>query len=261
MSLKFILGLFISMLIVTACDNTTDGTTEIDPTADLTMIEEAHATGTLVKVYADKMPEVGYNSFYVTLADSATGKSIEQATVLFKPMMDMGTMKHAAPIENPASMQAENGLFQGAVSYIMAGMWSMTIEFDDQAGHQGMITFMTDVAATQHVKKVTGSDSMMYFITLVQPMAPKVGMNDFEICVNYKQNMMSFPEVSDVTVEIEPTMPSMGHGSPNNENPVHSGGAHYKGRVNFTMSGDWQVAVTVKRGGAVLAQTAFDITL
>ncbi len=261
MFLKFILSLLPVVLLLAGCDNGNDSNDPFDPTADLTMINEAYASGTLIKVYADKQAEVGYNRYYVTLSDSLSGKSIDRALVVFKPMMDMGTMKHAAPVENPQGMQAEEGLFRGAVTYIMAGMWSMKVEFDDQNGRSGAVSFMSDVAATQHVKKVTGSDSLSYFITLVEPMAPKVGMNDFSICVNYKQNMMSFPEVTDVGVEIEPTMPSMGHGSPNNENPQHSGGAHYKGKVNFTMSGDWQVAVTLKRNGNILAQTAFDITL
>ncbi len=261
MYMKFIISLFAAAILLAGCDNTADSNDALDPIADLTMINEAYISGTLIKVYADKQAEVGYNRYYVTLSDSLSGKSIDRARVVFKPMMDMGTMKHAAPVENPQGMQSEEGLFRGAVTYIMAGMWSMSVEFDDENGRVGSCNFMADVAATQNVKKVTGSDSLSYFITLVEPMTPRVGMNDFSICVNYKQNMMSFPEVTDVEVEIEPTMPSMGHGSPNNENPQHSGGAHYKGKVNFTMSGDWQVAVTLKRNGNILAQTAFDITL
>ena len=74
--------------------------------------------------------------------------------------------------------------------------------------------------------------------------------------------MMDFPAVNDYTVEIEPTMPSMGHGSPNNVNPVFTSMGHYVGKVNFTMTGLWNVKLTLKKNGVTIDnKQSFDITL
>ncbi len=46
-------------------------------------------------------------------------------------------------------------------------------------------------------------------------------------------------------------MPSMGHGSPNNVNPVHRELGHYHGSVNFTMTGDWLVELDFVKGDSL----------
>jgi hypothetical protein len=53
--------------------------------------------------------------------------------------------------------------------------------------------------------------------------------------------MMSWPALEMLNIEIDPEMPTMGHGSPNNVNPIDMGEGHYLGKVNFTMSGFWRV--------------------
>ena len=74
--------------------------------------------------------------------------------------------------------------------------------------------------------------------------------------------MMSWPYEPYLNVEIDPQMPSMNHGSPNNVNPVHIENGHYLGVVNFTMTGWWQVNLLIKDGeGNILADDVFfDIT-
>ena len=84
-------------------------------------------------------------------------------------------------------------------------------------------------------------------------------MNPFEITVHVKESMMSFPPVKDLTVNMTPSMPSMGHGSPNNVDPVHLVDGHYKGEVNFTMTGDWRIDLILNQGSNKLAETQFDL--
>ncbi|MCK4749963.1 MAG: FixH family protein, partial [Bacteroidales bacterium] len=56
-------------------------------------------------------------------------------------------------------------------------------------------------------------------------------------------------------------MPSMDHGSPNNENPVHTENGHYVGKLNFTMTGWWRVHITLKKGDDVICDDKYmDIT-
>ncbi|MBK8881190.1 MAG: FixH family protein [Bacteroidales bacterium] len=92
---------------------------------------------------------------------------------------------------------------------------------------------------------------------MLQPVDPKVGMNDIELTLHRKATMMDWPSDDTYTIEITPEMPSMGHGSPNNVNPSSIGNGHYKGKVNFTMTGEWRVNVLVKKDGADVSQNLF----
>lgn len=69
--------------------------------------------------------------------------------------------------------------------------------------------------------------------------------------------MMEFPADSSLTVTLTPEMPSMDHGSPNNVDPVHVGKGHYKGKVNFTMTGLWQLNLDFMQGDAIADTTSF----
>ncbi len=101
-----------------------------------------------------------------------------------------------------------------------------------------------------------------YFISLIEPSTPKIGINDFEIAIYKKTSMMSWPADSSLSVTITPEMPSMGHGSPNNINPVHVGKGHYKGKVNYTMTGLWYVRLKIYKNGSVISSDQyFEMTL
>jgi len=104
-------------------------------------------------------------------------------------------------------------------------------------------------------------DSGKYFVSLIPPVKPIVGINDFEVVVYKKQSMMIFPADSTLSISFIPTMPTMSHSSPNNVDPVHTEKGHYKGKVNFTMTGFWRLSTTFRSGMAV-ADSAhyFDIT-
>ena len=73
-----------------------------------------------------------------------------------------------------------------------------------------------------------------------------------------KKSMADWPALDGLTLDIAPSMPTMGHGSPGNENPVASGDGHYTGLVNFTMAGPWQVIVTVSREGGTLGEVVLE---
>jgi len=259
-NIRFILlsTLFIAFL-ASCTKSTTEVEPEVDPTADLLKIGEGNFSSTTVEIFSDGEIEVGYQRLFVRLKQGGE-KVVTRARVEIFPLMDMETMKHSAPYENPEAIVSENGLFEGAVVFIMSGKWMVTFTLQNlENGDSGKVTLTLDVAASQRVKKVTGSDSATYFVTLVEPRAPRVGMNDFEITVHKKESMMAYPAVTDVETTITPTMPSMGHGSPNNEHPVHQGRGHYRGKVNFTMSGAWRVDLQIQRGGQPLCEVAFDI--
>jgi hypothetical protein len=258
----------ISTLLFNACSK--DETPAPDPTADLVKLTEGYAAGAATKViiYTESATiQTGYTRFYITLSDSITGGKIEEAHVTLMPMMDMGSMKHTAPSEPPPSEKPADGLFQGAAVFIMSSMggnWTVTFTVHNHANNkEGTLTVPVTVSdpALATVKSFTAAgDGQKYFIALIEPSKPKIGINNFEIGVYRKASMMSFPADSAMRFTIEPEMPTMGHGSPNNVNPVHKNLGHYQGNVNFTMTGLWRVHLDAFLGSAVADTTQyFDI--
>jgi YtkA-like len=181
--------------------------------------------------------------------------------------MDMGMMQHSAPSENPASEEAVNHLFPCSVVFIMAstgGTWTLQIKVHNHAvDKEGVITIPVTVIepVKSKIKSFTAlHDGGKYFVSLVEPSSPKVGINDFEIAIYKKTSMMNFPADSSLTVSFIPEMPTMGHSSPNNINPVHIGNGRYKGKVNFTMTGLWRLNVDFLSGTAIADTTqSFDV--
>ena len=210
----------------------------------------------------------GYNKVYFKIIDKSTNNAITSATIELYPEMDMMTMKHSAPFENPPLTANLDGYFEGAVVFIMPSSgdmgWTLktTVTMNDVTDE--VILAIPKVLSLEEPKKInviSGIDETKYFISVVEPINPQVGINNLELAVHYKASMMSFPAAEDLTIEIEPEMPSMDHGSPNNEHPVHVSNGHYVGKVNFTMSGWWRVNLVIKKDGAIVKNdTYIDIT-
>lgn len=170
----------------------------------------------------------------------------------------MMSMKHSCPVDQPAYNDAEKS-YTGAAAFIMAtqGAMGWTIEITttiNGTSYNNIIPI--EVKATPSSIKLIASvkdqNNVFHYITLVHPQKPeqKVGLNDLQVAIYKRENMMSFPPVDGMTVSFIPTMPSMGHDSPNNVNPVGIGNGHYKGKVNFSMTGDWRLTFTLIGNGS-----------
>ena len=228
---------------------------------------ETDQGGMLVNIYAKDSLKAQYTKIYVEVKDAETDKVISNAQVDIQPLMDMGTMVHSAPFENPQSEQATNGKFEGAVVFIMPGAMGWTLEvsvYDYALDREGTASIPVSVSQpvptrTHVITPLDNGNKLV--ISYLLPTNPKVGVNDFEITIHERINGMNFQPVEDYSVTITPDMPSMGHGSPNNVNPVHSGNGHYKGKVNFTMTGMWRIALDIYDGTTPKDTTSyFDIT-
>ena len=148
-----------------------------------------------------------------------------------------------------------------------AGDWYLNASVHDMDnGKEGTATFTPNVTAPEEARMfsfVSALDSSAsYFVSLVKPRSPKVGENDFQILINRRASMMDWPFEPYLTVEIEPEMPSMNHGSPNNVDPTHIGEGHYSGVTNFTMTGWWRINMIIKDSeGNILTEDSYlDIT-
>ncbi|OIP83677.1 MAG: hypothetical protein AUK44_04610 [Porphyromonadaceae bacterium CG2_30_38_12] len=257
--------------ILASCKNEPD-ITPINPLAGLTKLKEGYAFGASAKVeiWGKKNLFMGYNSITVVLLDSLNlTDTIKDAHIHFMPEMTMGTgmmaMKHACPVENPKE-EATNGVFPGAVAFIMPtssdGAWTLDVmvhnhKYDKEGTASFAITVDNPTPSVMCVFTATSADTSKLVLSMVEPLAPNVGMNDIEFTLHRKESMMSWPADSTYTFVITPEMPSMGHGSPNNVNPVHVGNGHYKGKVNFTMTGEWKVNVAVQKDGNTISNNTF----
>lgn len=245
--------------------------THPDPdTNDLILIGTAYtdAGSMLVNLYSADSLYVQYTKLYIEVRDSATNDLVDDAHVELSPTMNMGMMTHATPFENPASTDAVDGLFPCAVVFIMPGDmgWELDVHVHNHhSGVEGEANFPLVVKTPTPTRTVTvtplnGDEDLV--ISYVLPTEPIVGINDFELTLHYTESMMSFPARTDYTVSIEPEMPSMGHGSPNNVDPTHVADGHYEGQVNFSMTGLWRINLTIMDGTEVVDSTSyFEVTL
>ncbi len=255
-------------ILAAAAFSCTDNEIEIDPTADLTKIAEGFAIGaaTKVEVWSDQNLFAGYNNIFITLYDSVSGSRLTKATIEFYPEMSMvGGMKHACPVENPAA-DAVNNLFQGALMFIMPsgdmGAWNLEIKIQNPANNKtGMASFPVTVANPTNacMKSFVTDASEKIFVGYSFPKGMKVGVNDFEVMVYQKMGNYEFVPMENYSFVLTPEMPSMDHGSPNNVNPTHAGQGHYKGKVNFTMTGGWRLNLTLSQGDALVTDLYFDV--
>ena len=251
-------------------DPTPTPPTPTDPYADLYKIGDADLAnaGLTLSLYMGEEPFTGYNYVYAVVKDKVTNQVLENAMVEYTSMMDMGAMQHSSPVEQPA-WNADAKAYKGTVTFIMPtanGTWYLTAKATNpttmvEESHQFTFT-VVDKAESRLYSFVSSTDDAKVFVALVEPPKWKTGMNDFEVVIYNKASMMDFPPIENLIIEITPEMPSMGHGSPNNVNPVHTANGHYYGQVNFTMTGYWKVNIVVKDSqGNVMNNTGFfDIT-
>jgi hypothetical protein len=220
-----------------------------------------------IVIYGEKEAFVGYNKIWIVERDDdgTVDDSFLDDQVTINPVMDMPMHTHSAPAEQPGTPD-QNGAREAAVVFVMpttAGDWYIDVTLTDDNESETHRVKINNVVEPQETrtKSFYTPDSARYFVSLIEPSEPKVGINDYEVVVHERKTMMSWPAVNGLTMEIEPEMPTMGHGSPDNENPVETTYGHYVGKVNFTMTGYWKVNMVVKKNGNVIKDDLFfDIT-
>jgi YtkA-like len=266
---RIFLYLLISSFTLTL-SNCTDDEVLVDPTAGLIKLKEGYALGsaTRIELWGRESFFAGYNKVTAVLYDSVSNQRITDAHIDYLPEMSMmGGMKHACPVEDPEEESINEG-FPGAIEFIMPtsdmGSWKLAVSvhnhLNNKTGKANLdITVINP--ATSCLKSFVTEQSEKIFIGYYFPEKMKVGVNDFEVTAYKMVGPYEFAPVEDYTIVLTPEMPSMGHGSPNNVNPVYTAGGHYKGKVNFTMTGDWRLNLSISKNGAAVKDLYFDVTL
>lgn len=200
----------------------------------------------------------GYDSLAIVLRDSISRNILIDAHVSFFPIMDMGTMKHSAPVDNFNDEAGADSLFRTGILFPMAsdtslvnGGWTLRARIrDNRSSSSGnfndSIDFHILVQPVSQLQTIRwkGPDGLLRVAAIIEPEKPVTGTNDLEMFIGKKITALDWQADNLWTISFVPTMPSMGHSSPNNVNPLEVGGAHYKGKVNFTMSGKWRLTFT-----------------
>jgi hypothetical protein len=179
--------------------------------------------------------------------------NIQGLDVQLLPWMTMMSKSHAAPVENPGLTDAQ-GCAVGAVVWTMpsnsAEGWTLGVRLGEDSARLPVWVRNQDKVEMQ---KDPADTSKRILVAWVDPDTLRVGSQDVEFAVFRKESMSSFPvDTAWTFITMDPTMPSMGHGSPNNGVPVRSG-SHYKGKVNMTMTGAWNIATKIVRGTDTLS--------
>ena len=250
--------LFLGLMVLFSSCNSSDDIAP-DLTDDLLEIT-THAENDLnISIYAPERLFVGYNEITVEIKDTDGHPLSGEISVL--PMMDMMTMSHSCPLEAEDNTFSD-GFYSFNTVFVMPSgeMGSWSIDFTINGTE---ISIPVEVSAPELSRLVSFTSSMdeqtKYFVAFIGPKDPTVGKNELEIAVYEKQSMMDWPAVTELEFEVEPWMVSMDHGSPNNVAPVHSENGHYIGTVNFTMTGDWQIRLTMMENGGVCGNPYFDL--
>lgn len=224
---------------------------------DKIRIAEITNNNTVITLWSDnQILNTGYNKLYISLKNNQ-GAEINNATVTYVSMMDMISMKHSSPAEQPV-YNSRLKLYEGAVVFTMPtsemGTWQLEVTVN---GATASFPLVINAAPQKNLATFVGTDANKYVLTLVPPLKWQVGINDLNILINQRASMMNFPPDNGFTIEFNPEMPSMGHGSPNNVNPVSTGSGHYKGKVNYTMTGDWRLHFKLKKNDVVIVEDAY----
>ncbi|NQX81524.1 MAG: FixH family protein [Flavobacteriaceae bacterium] len=216
---------------------------------DYTLTETMSIEGYYLEIYTSKGEfQTGNNVLYFKVNKVGAEDLGSVDNMVIKPVMNMMKMNHSCPVYGLS--EVGGGIYSVSIAFQMSGndccKWSLTIDLDIDGETK---TFSKEIIVLQAEKQnITTfvANETSYIMFLVEPSAPVKGVNDINIGLFKMENMMSFAVVEDYTMTLDPQMPSMAHGSPNNENPVFDiETGLYKGVLNMTMSGYWVLNMTL----------------
>lgn len=248
---------FLAMnILLSSCTEEED----TQPKVELISVGSAVENDLKIELQAEEALFVGYNVITAKVTDASGAKV--SGSVEIQPIMDMMTMSHSCPLQYISGQTLTNGELEFAAVFVMPsgdmGTWSImftvgeqTVEVPVEIVQPTLSKLISFTSSADETKK--------YFVALIEPQAPEVGANEMVIGIYQKESMMSWPAVDGLKLELTPWMTSMDHGSPNNVAPLSAGNGLYNGTVNFTMTGDWQLRLTVMDGETVIGAPYFDI--
>lgn len=263
----FILTLFFITIIFNSCSDDSNPAAPSGPnTTGLFRLDSVFAIGgrASVSLYVEDSLHVGYNKIYIILYDSVTKALITNAHVEF----DVLNHGHATPVENPPGEDAVDGKFIGAwilnapqSDNVLHWHYQVMVHNHQAPGEpEGTAEFRDFVVKDNpdKFKSIIFPDSTALYLSYIAPKNPVTGLNNFEFLIN-KNEPELFPADGSYTIQMTPEFLANGHTTKGNVNPVGSEDGHYKGKVNFDMSGAWRVKLTLSKNSHSY-DTYFDLS-
>lgn len=256
-----------SSLSALGCSSSADEPPAVTPSTRTSLGKVASGDLT-VELLTDTGLSTGLTPVYCRV--TAGGALVTDATVSFLPVMAMSSgMSHSAPVLGAATRDA-SGDYATSVVFQMASSdmdsWSgkVSITRPGQAAAEATFPKLAVVdsgrAKTFSYAAPGGGMTTKYVASLNFTGAPKVGLNPAIVTLHRMKDMMTFEADADATLELDPQMPSMGHGSPGTVQPVATSQGRYDAQVSFSMPGTWATKLTVKRAGTALGEVTFATT-
>lgn len=227
--------------------------TLVDITA-LTKIADTTLTDKKINVLVKDRLTSKNETIYIQVTDQ-DGSPATDVQLDYDVVMDMGMMSHGGPYY--PVMDMGNGLFKTEVVFIMANMKDMGKGWILNAvlNKTDSLSFLLPVSEAKYARTIPvgTKDDGRVFVSLLLPNEVKAGSQPIDFTL-HKMEHEAFPPLDNYTVEIEPFMPDMGHGSPDNKAAVGKGSGRYSGIVNFTMKGPWTIKVNLFKKGEKVSQ-------
>lgn len=187
---------------------------------------------------------VGYNEIgFKVFIDNVENKT---GFLKYTPVMfHTAGPGHSTPVQSEFYYDNSKGMFTGYVCYSMlsdtTSFWFADYNYNNQFTIKRRQFDVVQGVGNQMRIWYDAATSMLYYMTLISPKDPQVGLNEFRIILHQTADQIIYSEVSNAQMFIKPWMPSHGHGSSSNVNPAFSSYGKYEGKVNFTMPGQWFV--------------------
>lgn len=236
-----------AIIIIYACSKSDNITDPITP-ADYIRIFTAQSGNISFEVWSKTASFFvnGYNDIGFKVFENNQEKT--SGFVNFYPKMYHGqnSPSHSSPVSSQFIYDNGKQLFSGYACFTMlsdsSSFWYGFFNYNDTLRVDSVFFQVNSISFNQMILFDDMIGGYYYFLTLVQPQMPKQGINTLQ-CMLHRSinNDSSFYQMDSVEMYIKPWMETMGHGSPNNVNPVFIGNGIYEGKANFNMSGNWTV--------------------
>ncbi|APD07770.1 hypothetical protein UJ101_02270 [Flavobacteriaceae bacterium UJ101] len=254
--LKMALLSFLSVSLFVSCsddDNNSSQVTDEFEALNVTTFKTI-TEGNYTLDFATKSGELiqGYNEIYIRVKDNRTSEYIDNATINWVPTMHMTMMEHQTAKSDVKRTINTTAVYNGYIMFQMAETtdpkqtWTLKVDYTiDGNNYSEEFDISVPASARKRVNVITGTNDKKYYVALVEPSDPVVGENELTVAVFMPESTTSYPIVEDYTLLIDPRMPDPGmgnHGSPNNiDLTYNSTTGFYHGKVNFTMTGLWNL--------------------
>lgn len=155
----------------------------------------------------------------------------------------------SSPIKQQFNYSTTDTIFLGYSVFLYpsdaSNNWFGNFNYNDQYEFDSIYISVTNSSVNKILTFTENGGSNNYFLSLISPLYPKQGLNDFTCLLHRTADNQNFEQIDGAQVYIFPWMPLMGHGSSGNVNPVTLGDGMYKGKVDFNMPGSWTVADSI----------------